>query len=702
MRVSRSHRQVCTCQLALWPVFGFAVCQVVAADPVAQEDPCHRPQVSDVAICEGKPGVPLDWKLGLGDLKNPVEYVLPAAMAERKIEETADEMTATWKGHPVFGAAFVVQIRWRRDSEGLWHGALGYEGYEGNAFVEEIHFPVVEGDLQPDSKLIFGGSDCGLSCKVRQVFKPGSKWLRPYDGGLQMAAVVHPERPSLYLDHRDPAWNAKSCEFTVSKDGARFSLAGIHYPGTGEKPRSSDRIPYESSLGQFTGDWFEAGQIYKKWGAAQGRNARRPAGNPLRKIGMWVWNRGLIADVIPPVERLQKELGDIPVALDWYWWHSNPYDTDYPDFWPPREGVEPFRAAIARLKGQGIYSQVYINGVCWDLDGKSWSEGGDESAVFVRDGRPLSHAFNKYNLHRLGYMCGEAPKFQERISSLVGHLRQCGLDGQYLDMIGCATCKRCYNPAHRHPKGGGASGPPGYRALLERLRRENPGYALTTESCTEPYMDLLDGAIVCNSTSYEHLGGGFGGERIPLFQSVYHGQFAYFGNYAHPDGITPWDPLWPPEHRWKTEKPWHKLYPHQFYLELGRTVSWGAQPMVCNIKQTLFTDPDFAEIRRFVLEIARFYHANRAHLFDGEMLNPAGFSCATQSVEFLARMIFTKEDQCRVIRRDLPAILHSCWRAPDGSRALILINYTEAPQDWTFRGLSGTVPPHSCERRLLP
>lgn len=49
------------------------------------------------------------------------------------------------------------------------------------------------------------------------------------------------------------------------------------------------------------------------------------------------------------------------MAVDWYWWHSNPYDTDYPDFWPPREGVEPFHAAIAHLKGQGIYAQVYIN-----------------------------------------------------------------------------------------------------------------------------------------------------------------------------------------------------------------------------------------------------------------------------------------------------------------------------------------------------
>ena len=102
------------------------------------------------------------------------------------------------------------------------------------------------------------------------------------------------------------------------------------------------------------------------------------------------------------------------------------------------------------------------------------------------------------------------------------------------------------------------------------------------------------------------------------------------------------------------------------------------------------------------METARFYHANRSFLFDGEMLNPAGFSCATHPVEFLARMIFTKEDQARVIRKEMPAIFHSCWRAPDGTKALILVNYTDKAQEWKFNGLSGTAQSHSYVRQILP
>lgn len=65
---------------------------------------------------------------------------------------------------------------------------------------------------------------------------------------------------------------------------------------------------------------------------------------------------------------------------------------------------------------------------------------------------------------------------------MVRHLRESGLNGQYLDMIGNSTMAgRCYNPRHVHPKGGGSFGPDGYRVLLQRLKRENPDFPLTTE-----------------------------------------------------------------------------------------------------------------------------------------------------------------------------------------------------------------------------
>ena len=94
-----------------------------------------------------------------------------------------------------------------------------------------------------------------------------------------------------------------------------------------------------------------------------------------------MWNRGGAEEVIAPVERLRRDLPGLRLALDWYWWHSNPYDTNYPFFWPPREGEEAFRAVAERLRRQGIHAQVYVNGVCWDMDAPTWEEGGRQGAL---------------------------------------------------------------------------------------------------------------------------------------------------------------------------------------------------------------------------------------------------------------------------------------------------------------------------------
>ncbi len=90
--------------------------------------------------------------------------------------------------------------------------------------------------------------------------------------------------------------------------------------------------------------------------------------------------------------------------------------------------------------------------------------------------------------------------------------------------------------------------------------------------------------------------------------------------------------------------------------------------MVCNIKENLFTDPELAPALRFTLETARFYHANIEFLFDGQMLSPAGFTCATAPVDYLIRSIFTKEHECKPRHAEMPAVLHSLGRHPMAGR----------------------------------
>lgn len=632
------------------------------------------------------------WKLVL---EGENACITPDQCANVTQKKQADgSILQTWKGHPDAGDDFCVNVIWKQDETGRFAGRIDYEGYTGKSQILEIEFPRTAIPFDVDASVLFGSWDMGFKLHAKEYF-PGktNAWHRIES--MQFGAIIRPHGDSLYYDYRDENWNLKHVRHALDANRI-MTVSACYLNPLDETPAPEGCVPYECSVQFYQGDWFEAAQIYKNWGTKQHWVTNRPEKNPLADIDMWIWNRGLVKDVIPPVERLHKDCPNAKLALDWYWWHSNPYDSNYPFFWPPREGEETFKQAVKRLTDQNIYSQVYINGVCWDMDADTWNQGGNEGVTIQLNGTPRAYAFNKFNEHRLAWMCGEAPKHHDQMAQLVRKLHDTGLTGQYMDMIGCATYDPCFNPSHNHKKGGGHYVRDGFRNMVQRIKNENPDYPLTTETGNECYMDLFDGGIICSSASSERMNMKTR-EMLPLFTAVYHGSFAVFGNYALPDSIPPWDPKWPDKDRWKVEQPWHKLFPDQFFVEMARPLIWGAQPMVCSLRHNIADDPEFAEIYQFILKTANFYHDHKDFLFYGDMLSPDGFSCQEKSVDFFIRMIFTKDSAVNSVTKTLPCILHSCWKNKNGESALILANITDQEQEWSYKKLAGTMKPHSYE-----
>ncbi len=632
------------------------------------------------------------WKLGLGGLSGDLTYITPAEMAAR--EELPDGLR--WRGNSLCGNNFQVEVRWRLLENGLRSSRISYSGYEGELFVEEVHFPVVQGRCDDQTQLLYTGLDMGELIQEQP-------WVdRGYDCfTMPLFALLYPDNRGYYLDARLSEQRPKHLLFHPV-EGGRAELSMVITLGAGSEPDAAWALPGECVTGDFIGGWYEAARIYRSWAITQPYFTAKTKENPLRGLSLWVWNRGRAENVIPPVLELRKALPDIPLALDWYWWHKNPYDTDYPNYWPPREGENEFCAAVEELKRNNIFTQVYMNGVCWDMDNPTWQEGGDDGVLMRRDGTPKAYMFNCYTKHRLAWMCGQAPQFQERISQQVRKLRESGLSGQYLDMIATASNHPCYNPKHNHRRGGGPFVVDGYRKMLQRLREENPDFPITSEGGNESYMDLLDGVITCTAISIERVMGNVSKQLVPVFPAVYHGPnaMALFGSYALPDGITSWDELWPDEDRWPQdqEQEWEAVCPEQFFVEMMRCVVYGVQPMVCNLTPKIYTEPKFRPIWDFILHIARFYHENLPWLFDGEMLSPDGLKCANKEVKFMHRMIFTKPADLKFVTRDMPVLLHGVWRSPDGKDALFVANYTAVPQDGTYGDRHFTVPPQTCLR----
>ena len=640
----------------------------------------------------------VSWSLAAAPtLDDELRRIGPSEMAAFRLEEkSAARIRACWRGNALLGDDFEVTVEWERTADGLWSGALAWSGNRSQAAIEEIAFPLVSARTGEASRLLLP-ANLGELLTMRGVL--GRKKRRRFYGSMQWTAFFPAGKGyGFYLDCRDSGHRIKQFDFDYA-DG-RFIHSPVHYVPLTPENRAAFAMPYRCTFGKFAGCWYEGAQIYREWALRQPWYLdRRPVSPVLREISMWVWNRGNADDVIPPVERLRRDAGT-PVALDWYWWHANPYDTDYPEFWPPREGVGVFRKALARLARQGIFTQVYTNGMTWDIDTASFgSDNGRDSLQINRDKTPTAMMFNPYTRHRLAIMCGEAPEFHKKISAIADRLAGCGLPGLYLDMIGSAAFTPCRNPAHRHVRGGGSYQREGYYRYVSEIRRKHPELLLSTEYAHE-MMDLFDSGIMLDS-SLERCFGTTELEAVPAYTAVYHEGVTLFGSYALPDGIPPWDSRWPDADRWKRESKWHRKFPRQFFFELGRCIVWGIQPCVCNLQLRHAEDPEFADEYRFILRVAAFRSENVEVLSSWRMLSPEGFECGKVKVKFMKRGIFTRRHEANVIEKELPAVLHSFWEGPRGERVAVLVNCTRRSRRCLYRDGSGamkeiTVAPLSC------
>lgn len=641
-------------------------------------------------------GSEISWNMNFKKGQASLTQLNCSEMDEFESESKNGEIICRWRGHRAMGGKFEVTVIWKNEG-GLLSGTIRWKGGNEKETIEQACFPVVNIPMPKSASVYFSRSQGTLIHEIGNELYYPEGFEENTGSVMQFSSLTSPSG-SYYFDSRDTKFHAKSFELKTLEKNTRFRFAAIHYLPLESKNNIRYKIPYRLSLGFFHGGWFEAAHIYKKWARRQKWAKRPPVNKQIRNISMWIWNRGSVKDVMKPMEKFAKDSG-VPVALDWYWWHQHGYDTSYPHYWPPRDGIKAFKKAVSNLKKQKIFTQAYINGVCWDMDAESWKNGGKESAITTSDGSINSRIYNCFAKRRLSRMCGNSNEpFRKRIRKTITKLRKIGLPGVYLDMIGAFTYGPCYNKSHKHFPGGGNHQVSGYREMLKEIISENPGLLLSTEEANEAYMDLFESAISL-SGGKERLGLAANCEPVPAFSAVYHGIIAMFGNYALPDSIPPFDPKWPRRAIWKNEKKWHKLYPDQFFFEVARSVIWGLQPTVANLCHKHTVDEEFKDIYNFLIATSRFYHAHRDFLFDGEMMAPGSLRAKEIEIKFLQRFIFTEEGKQKTLKKNMPAILHSRWKTCSGRIGLTFVNYSRKTQHFDFESpeikTSGEIKPRS-------
>ena len=648
------------------------------------------------------------WSLRMEWTENDPEHLIPSGVAEiaqpdaQSVVMVVDRMV----GRDRREVQVFVRIEWRVQ-DGLLQGRLLSTELPADLQPIALIFPDLRVPYGKDVQWVVP-NDIGMIIDnpcATQVEAEGMTGQLRCRAHMQFAAWLE-NGVGLYIDSRDTEGWIKKIQLRVGQQTAQICIEHL-------LPQPEDGAPqfpdYSVSIAPFNGGWYEAARIYRPWAMQQKWASRGPderRGTYFAELACWLWNRGRIDNVSPATKEIARRLG-LPVALDWYWWHKKPYDTGYPDYFPPREGHDKFCAAVKDLQENNIVVQVYTNGMSWDQAEPDWETEGKNSTVVMRTGEHFGIVFNTWMNRRLMQMCGAAQGWHERAQRNADSAAELGLDGLYMDMIAIAGgVWPCYSTEHGHVPGGGPYAIQGFRDLFAKIKKEHPNLLLTSEGVREMFQDLLEAGITL-SPSCERLGGAAGCKgqnRIPLFLAVYHGHAVLFGNYAHIDGITPYDELWPPEKRTDPadEKDWHAICPDQFALELARTVAFGCQPLVTNLKMEHLTAPKFAADVEFFLDISRFYHAHREWLLWGEMLAPGEVHCDTVEVTCIQRQIFTPPESIEPFVVQRPAVFHSAWRAPDGQAGLVLINYTRQEQSVTVERADGLTPVEGGMKLTLP
>lgn len=572
----------------------------------------------------------------------------------------------------------------------------------GKLRLSEVHFPRINGLQKRENEYLTVPSWLGTrAANPRRLLvgenKKGSRVERDYPGhlSLQCFAFGQENGPGFYAACDDTNALRKNFAFWGNPNGD-VNYEMIHQPENSATPLQRYAPPYSAVLGTFTGDWFTAAERYRRWGTNQvwAKESRLQKGATPKwasETAMWVWNRGRSENVLVPAEALQKEL-DLPVSVFWHWWHGCAYDTGFPEYFPPREGTEPFKKAVARARKKDIHEIVYMNQRLWGMTTASWTnENAEYFAVKNASGKVHPEVYNIFTKQPCASMCMGTAFWRNKYAGLAERaFHELKVDGIYMDQA-CSSLA-CYDPNHGHALGGGAYWMNGFRKLSTDIRERCnvlPSSArpfqfgkrkvvLAGEGCGEAWLPYLDLMLALQVARERYSAPNDGWEVIPFFTAVYHPFAILYGNYSSLT-MPPYDDLWPEEFAPKEPlKLLDRKYSRQFYLEQARSFVWGQQPTIANFMASHLRDrPEETE---YMMRLARIRNRATKFLLHGTFLRPPELKVPEATLDLSRLSIYA--GQKGGITSSLgkyPVVIGGSWRATDGNIGIALASIADEP-----------------------
>ena len=392
------------------------------------------------------------------------------------------------------------------------------------------------------------------------------------------------------------------------------------------------------------GDWYDGALLYKEWMEKEAK-WKPETGETGRADGEWLndtdfWWLVHIKDehFAEPVLQAAKELG-VPSAVHLYLWHQNPFDNDYPHYFPEKPFV---RAGIKQLQDAGIKVIPYINGRLWDTRDKGiedyqFTSLAKPSCTKDRTGKPFTESYSAKEENGehtvLAVMCPSTKLWKDTVKNVVsGLLDDIGFDGVYMDQIAAAKPQMCADPTHGHPAGGGTWWNEAYYDLIRGVnaghKKERTVFA--TECTAEMFMKKIQAYLSWLWVK---------NDQVPAFPVVYTGKVALFGRSYNG-------------------------------LDRAATDIFAAQSLLYGDQMGWISPENFAKIedKDFFVKLVNVRRQHHALFVSGVMLRPPKLEDDAPRLhsEVVSHAYFKTVDY--------PAVQGALWQDRGGKRVLFLTN----------------------------
>jgi len=432
----------------------------------------------------------------------------------------------------------------------------------------------------------------------------------------------------------------------------------LHYPENMGIQGSDYPDPYAVAFGVYQGGWLEAAHRYRPWALEQKWARRGPLSqrtdvpDKVKNIGLWVrdnwvWNgvEGSPTEMNRPLRDVLQEL-DVPLGLQWYRWHKNPFDNDYPHFIPAKDK---FRERTAELVDQGIVVMPYINGSSADMNVADWDRFAPHAVRDEAGGIRLH--FYSDRAGRLLSMCGHQTFWQDAITRLVDDIFGLyGVDAIYVDQVSGLYHELCFDKDHGHPLGGGSYWVDGNRDLLRKIKRvahkNGREHIVTSEGSAEVFFDVLDANLLWSQPSERE---------VPMMEVVYSGYTLFYGSTCD----------------YTRSENYFRYAQGQAFID-GRQNGW--------MDLGLFK-PEHARKVEYLKRCGQYRVAGREYLTYGRLWGPV---VSTAPMPSFTEDSFGWGMYEKLHAASLPCAEARLWQAEDGQLAVFMANYVDQEIPFTF------------------